>query len=430
MSMEVGVGYSKVEITPPIGVKMAGFASRLKPSEGIHDPLYARTLVIRSQNDILAITSVDLIAIMKEIYDDIVKEIKSRITDRNINLLITATHTHSGPHIGYCGKDWVDLSWLNQMKKKVVSSIIMALSNCKEGLMGYGVNELYGISENRREKGGPIDPYLKVIAFNTPTNEIISTIVKYSMHPVVLRYNNLYISADYPGAVCHYLEKWGYPNPLFLQGCCGDIRPNIVGKLGSVIEVSRSFREIDRLGRIIAASVIKTREMIEDYQEIKEVKARIVEAKLEVQKLPDLQNVERELEEYEKIFGEVTKLEDKIKIHWKIYANRLIKYLLKERVVNGFVQTYIGIVKVNDILMVTLPGEPLVRVLQKIANIIEKKGYKKYLVIGYTNDCISYIPSDYDFEKGSYETTVPWCILTKDSVNKLIDLVKSEIDKF
>lgn len=37
-------GASKEDITPPVGVKMGGFAARYKGAEGVHDNLYARAL--------------------------------------------------------------------------------------------------------------------------------------------------------------------------------------------------------------------------------------------------------------------------------------------------------------------------------------------------------------------------------------------------
>jgi len=40
----IKAGAAIVDITPPVGLHLAGFAARTKPSEGVHDPLTARAL--------------------------------------------------------------------------------------------------------------------------------------------------------------------------------------------------------------------------------------------------------------------------------------------------------------------------------------------------------------------------------------------------
>ena len=39
-------GSAKVDITPPKGVPMGGYLARTQPADGIHDPLFARALVL------------------------------------------------------------------------------------------------------------------------------------------------------------------------------------------------------------------------------------------------------------------------------------------------------------------------------------------------------------------------------------------------
>ena len=39
-------GFSKVDITPPVGIYLSGYILREGPSQGVHDNLYARALVL------------------------------------------------------------------------------------------------------------------------------------------------------------------------------------------------------------------------------------------------------------------------------------------------------------------------------------------------------------------------------------------------
>lgn len=53
-------GFAKVDITPPSGVWLSGYASRKKPSDGISDELYAKSLVLDDGQNKIAIVSADL----------------------------------------------------------------------------------------------------------------------------------------------------------------------------------------------------------------------------------------------------------------------------------------------------------------------------------------------------------------------------------
>ena len=59
-------GFSKVCISPPIGAPLAGFAAREGVSEGIHDDLFARSLVLSDEVASFALVSVDLLAVPSE----------------------------------------------------------------------------------------------------------------------------------------------------------------------------------------------------------------------------------------------------------------------------------------------------------------------------------------------------------------------------
>ena len=55
----IRAGISEVNITPPVGVSMCGFAGRGGPSAAIHDELFARALVLDSGETQVAIVGAD-----------------------------------------------------------------------------------------------------------------------------------------------------------------------------------------------------------------------------------------------------------------------------------------------------------------------------------------------------------------------------------
>jgi hypothetical protein len=55
---ELTAGVAPLEVTPPVGSPMGGY--RLRPSVGVHDPLYATVLVLKSGGMTVAIIGCDL----------------------------------------------------------------------------------------------------------------------------------------------------------------------------------------------------------------------------------------------------------------------------------------------------------------------------------------------------------------------------------
>lgn len=44
--MSLWAGFAEIEITPPVGIELAGYIARDGVATSVHDPLYARALVI------------------------------------------------------------------------------------------------------------------------------------------------------------------------------------------------------------------------------------------------------------------------------------------------------------------------------------------------------------------------------------------------
>src|SRR5580693_4288946 len=57
---EYRAGIARVDITPPVGHEMGGYATRTHGSTGTHDPLYATVLVIESGANSIALITCDL----------------------------------------------------------------------------------------------------------------------------------------------------------------------------------------------------------------------------------------------------------------------------------------------------------------------------------------------------------------------------------
>src|SRR5687768_11441002 len=91
------IGASQVEITPQVGVELSGFALRTQPSTGVLDQLWARGLFLVDGSARLLWLHCDLIGFDARIVTAFRTWAKAQLGLAEAEILLTATHTHSGP---------------------------------------------------------------------------------------------------------------------------------------------------------------------------------------------------------------------------------------------------------------------------------------------------------------------------------------------
>ena len=93
---ELQVGRSQVNITPPVGVPMAGYYS-IRLSEGTHDDLHATSIALDVDGQRAILISCDLIA-ADPTFAGAARQEASRMTGVPVNrIMLSATHSHTGP---------------------------------------------------------------------------------------------------------------------------------------------------------------------------------------------------------------------------------------------------------------------------------------------------------------------------------------------
>src|SRR5687767_1548005 len=93
---ELRVGRAAVKITPPAGIPMAGYYS-IRLAEGVHDELYAKALVFEKDGVKAALVACDLVGIDRSIVEQARKAIEAGTGIRGDQVMISATHSHTGP---------------------------------------------------------------------------------------------------------------------------------------------------------------------------------------------------------------------------------------------------------------------------------------------------------------------------------------------
>lgn len=233
---------------------MDGYFSRKSQSEGTHDQLFARSIVIEDCKNSIAIVSCDVCFLNREV----VRKLESKVqTDGIGNLMVVATHNHSGPAMTdyLVEPNEATISYLNNIDEMIYESLHSAKVKCEEATMSIGTSEAF-LSINRRRTDGLIDPRVTTVSFRNKNGECIGCILNYACHPTVLGPSNLEISADYPGVCLSVLEDNLKKDcaSVFLNGACGDVNPYTC----TGYNCRGTFSDVDNIGKQLAHIAICT----------------------------------------------------------------------------------------------------------------------------------------------------------------------------
>lgn len=462
MSLKVGVS-SRI-ITPPIGIPMAGFSARTEVSQGIHDDLYAKILLLEENDVRIALITLDLIGLNRDEIDKLREIVGKELGVSSKEIMISCSHTHSGPALKPNPLGSIPV----KMQEKIISnwlkdfhSVIREISeevsdNLIKARIRFGKGYINGISYNRRlilpegacmlimdmrrmrnavreqykewgmpikliEKRaipgiptGPIDPDLIILRFEAMDGRPIAILTNFSCHPVTLGPSNLLISADYPGYLRNFIEEMENTNMLFTQGASGDVRP---------FYSERSFKEAERIGIALASVALKTMRKMSSLNSNVEINAINTIFDLPLREIPSIDEVEelinetkrRIKEEIEKgNFREVRRLKEKLiflnKIagrgialppQWLGVYNKDVKKFSKLSLEQEKV-CEIQVFAIEKVILAVIPGELFV----ELGLEIKKKSWSKQtMIITLANGSIGYIPTKNAYKEGGYETT-------------------------
>ncbi len=195
------------DITPKKSYFLYGYPHVERMSTGINDPLYASSLVLQCGDELIALCSADLIYITKSMAKAIRSKVDSSVSIPEANILISATHTHSGPIIKN-SLGWsedpaipkVDNELVEQIIEDISCSIIEAYKRRQPAVLAITKADGTGVGGNRRHKDGAIDPEVPVlIVKDAITQKIFAVLTVYCMHPTVLHEDSTLYSSDFPG---------------------------------------------------------------------------------------------------------------------------------------------------------------------------------------------------------------------------------------
>jgi hypothetical protein len=225
-------GAARVDITPPVNPAY--------PPSGKyeHEHLYIRAIVLDNGLTRAALLNADLGNMPEDVWTNASKQIAEELKCPVENIIMSATHTHSGVAAGPPPPGPPPALPTAPLVTAMLDAVRQAKAKLQPALVGFGTGFSY-LNVNRdvvsdethrwtqaTNLNAPSDKTVAVVSFTTPAGDPIAAYVNYAMHPV-----NGYLvgitSADYPGAASRYVEQ-AFDDKMvmvFTQGASGDQNP-------------------------------------------------------------------------------------------------------------------------------------------------------------------------------------------------------------
>lgn len=219
-------GYGKYELTPPMGVELAGFGYYLeRRAQSVIDPLFARAVMLETDNAKSLIISCEVLGLSREVCADVFEHAqKYGIAPENV--IIVSVHTHTGPTVIYHeGTGAVDPEYVATVAGRINRAIDQAAEDMAEVIsLCHMSAPLPGdyIYNRADPENGSVDRTVRGF-FLTRKNKKPIVLVSAACHGV-FRQRIPHVSADFAGGINRLLEETGYL-PIYLNGLCGDIDP-------------------------------------------------------------------------------------------------------------------------------------------------------------------------------------------------------------
>jgi hypothetical protein len=122
----LAAGAYRAVITPPLGVGLEG-SFRFRAAESVLDDLHANALVLDDLSTQIAIVSVDVCVIPRNLIDQIVALVHTSCGIPVENISISATHTHAGALLGLIQfADEADPVYVDFFRRQVALAVRLA----------------------------------------------------------------------------------------------------------------------------------------------------------------------------------------------------------------------------------------------------------------------------------------------------------------
>jgi len=264
------VGLTTCDITPPIGVYLAGYASRTERSTDVYHPLRATAIAIDDGDTPLLIVMAEWLG-----FYDRTEQMRKRLVETtglaSQSIVLGGSHTHCGPAVRQMDlfrHGALDEQYVAHAIDNMAAAATEAWTSRSEAVLKFASGHC-GFAACRRMpdpdnlpkiframrpyRDGTVDHGVPVLTVESPDGELRGVIFSYACHPTSR--GGLFIGGDYP---CFAMDKIEQQHPGaiagFLQGCAGDQKPQPVDPDNTYFD-QREIEQVRDIGEQLGDAV-------------------------------------------------------------------------------------------------------------------------------------------------------------------------------
>jgi hypothetical protein len=404
---------------------MGGYIERVGPAVGAHDPLFVRAAAFRYGETTAVVLALDLLYVSHEWTQELKVTISSKTGLQPGNILVAATHTHSGPAVFSPMASEKDLlaEYEAAILHNCVETANAALTDAEPVLMRAGRAPVEDIGANRRNPKTQSDGTLSIVRMENTHGKIIGHIASFACHPTVMGPENLHYSADLFGAAAAEVEKrYQGANCLIFNGAAGDISTRFVRR-------EQTWAEVDLLGRklahCIAAASEASQPLIADC-----VVGESTAMEFTFSKIPDPLTAQKD---YDRALEKAQAVSDdwpRERMARSLVEGATAKLLLSKiggwETIFGAASAMVELqaIRVGDFILCGIPGEFF---LEREPELTDAAHPRFGMIAGYANGYWGYLVPSKEAARGGYETMMAPLDSQKES--EIVDAAKDLVRK-
>jgi len=389
---QLKAGFGISTITPKVGSEMAGYSSRQGVSTAVHDDLHSRALVVEASDAIWALSANEICYFSELTVAQVRQQVAARTCIPAANVFVCTVHTHSGPYDNH------PQDWERPVADLVADAIVDAYEHRVPARVGAGRGRLDGYTINRRFIDQPTDPRMAVLRVEDLQGQVLGLVVNWNCHAVVLGYDNLLISADFPGVASTQLEERLGRDAvvLYVNGGTGNVNPCTSGvraRLTGEYTIDTMAEDIHYYGT--AGS--QPRYHIGDrgggtFEEVEELGQAVAEEAWKI--------------------AQTIQVDEPARLPWVGSARAKIRRddapPLEERLQaflgpQGFETVEVMALGVGDMALIGEPGEVFAETFVDYKRRLWQMGFRVPMAASYANGIFGYLPPAHAFPQGGYE---------------------------
>jgi len=302
-------GTGQVDVSPLESVFLWGYPHERRMSTGVHDPLFATALCLDDGANRTVAVAVDVLYVSGALVTECRRRIGERTGVAPDHIMITATHTHSGPvtcDILAMRDDPVvpeaDPAYMARLARGIIDAACEAVARREAAEIAITTATVDGVGCNRLAPDAARDPEAGIVALRRASDgAMLAVQLFYSMHPTVLHEDSTLVSSDFPAFARRQIEQ-AFPGAVVIyhNGPCGNLGPRY-----HVSE--QTFAEAERLGRRLGLFVVDALDALgdNDFTSSATVGGAKVRVQLPLREYPTVVDAEAELrkarETYERL---------------------------------------------------------------------------------------------------------------------------------